>query len=629
MIKKTFQIFIVPFVLGLIALFLQFYVEQTLSIWILSKIFLILSLIAYLFAFPVILYSLKENLSIFDSYKKTKNIIFSLIFVVILTNIFIYGGTLFLIVPGIIFLAWFSFAVFVVIFEGKKGFSALWRSKEIAKGKFWKIYGRILLIGIGFGILGYLVERLLGKTEISYLFVTYLLNLLNYIVLWIVLFFLYNKEKEGVISEYIPSKLSKVFFTIPAILGTIIFLFFFIISLNVLFRDYDPYFDDSHMIMEEREVLEEGNLYSFLEEGGYDEFDITNLQIVIDDQSYYEFIVENPEKAQEIIEENTEVYNYFEKMASHTHFMSPLNVSFDDSQMSVFPGDIFTISRIVSFKVSYHFYEGRVEEGMDLFLKNIKVGKLFASDKHQHLINLLIGVGYQAIGYDIFDSIPEINISAEEAISYGEKLERLEIKEESLVRALQREYMMTAELLDGNIGIDELLDEDIFDINFLRSSFFFKPNQTKKEISKAYYLEIDSESGRIKKVENTWDDYIFLNPNYFDFYLYYVIKGNIIGEIIKSATLIAIDLDRIVENVRNINFKNRATRIILSLKAYENKKDELPEKLEDLVPEYIKSIPKDSFYEDKEIQYSKEKRIIYSQKKEEKSSNIEEYIFEF
>ncbi len=630
MIKKIIQIFATPLLLGLIVLFLQSHAGEVKTIWILSRIFLFLTAVAYLFAFPALLYYLREELSIIESYRKTKNIIFSLIFILILSSILAYGGFLFLIIPGFLFLVWFSFAPFVLIFEGKKGFSALWRSRKMVDGRFWIVFGRIFFIALCFGILRQVAEGIVGDTGSTYFLVSYFIVFLNQLVLWLSLFFLYEEERENVTSEYIPSKLSKAFLVIAAIPGTVIFLLIFLISFNHFFRNYDPPFDDSFIAIEEKDVSMDGNLFFFLKENKGDDLEVIDLRTVIGKQTNYDFIVENSQKAREIIDGNARAYDYFEKMTAHNHFMSPLvfwaHLDYDVLDNSI---NTLAISRAVSFKTSYYFYEDRVEEGMNLLLENIRMGSLFASDEHQDLAILLIGLMHHDIAYDISDSLSKIDISKEQAIFYGEKLEELEIEEGSLAKVFQREYMMIAETLNSDAEIKEIFGEDI-SANYVRDSFFFMPNKTKKEIAKIYYVEVSPESGRIEEAKNLQKEVLFFNPSFVNFFLHYVIKGNIVGEVMTSRLINAINAEKILEDIRRSNFQNRATRINLSLNAYKNENDKYPESLEDLVPHYLSEIPKDPFYEDRDIQYSKQEGIIYSGKMKEVSNwEKERYLVEF
>lgn len=58
-----------------------------------------------------------------------------------------FGFVLF-VIPGIIFLVWFSFSNFVFIEKQVGVKEAMLKSKELVKGKFWKILGRLFVFGV-------------------------------------------------------------------------------------------------------------------------------------------------------------------------------------------------------------------------------------------------------------------------------------------------------------------------------------------------------------------------------------------------------------------------------------------------------------------------------------------------
>jgi hypothetical protein len=67
------------------------------------------------------------------------------------------GGTILLIIPGIIFSIWFSFSGFVFIDQGLGIKASLSRSRQLFKGRFWSVYWRIIVFGIFFGLVTGLV----------------------------------------------------------------------------------------------------------------------------------------------------------------------------------------------------------------------------------------------------------------------------------------------------------------------------------------------------------------------------------------------------------------------------------------------------------------------------------------
>ena len=63
------------------------------------------------------------------------------------------AGTLFFIIPGIIFTNWFIFSPILVFSENLSGFNALKRSHYYTKGYWWKIFWRMFAIEISVGLL--------------------------------------------------------------------------------------------------------------------------------------------------------------------------------------------------------------------------------------------------------------------------------------------------------------------------------------------------------------------------------------------------------------------------------------------------------------------------------------------
>jgi hypothetical protein len=90
-------------------------------------------------------------------YRESYSKILSYFWISFLTGILILAGTILFIIPGLIFAVWFSFALYVLIFENIKGFKALKRSKELVKNYFWSVVWRwiapyvfyiVIIIGI-------------------------------------------------------------------------------------------------------------------------------------------------------------------------------------------------------------------------------------------------------------------------------------------------------------------------------------------------------------------------------------------------------------------------------------------------------------------------------------------------
>lgn len=64
----------------------------------------------------------------------------------LLVGLVVLAGIILLIIPAIIFGVWFMFSTYVLVVEGTGGTAAMRRSKFYARGKFWGLVGRMLVI---------------------------------------------------------------------------------------------------------------------------------------------------------------------------------------------------------------------------------------------------------------------------------------------------------------------------------------------------------------------------------------------------------------------------------------------------------------------------------------------------
>jgi hypothetical protein len=66
---------------------------------------------------------------------------------IVLVLIYFFGFIL-LIIPGLLFVVWFAFSRFMMIEKDLGVKQALAKSKELAKGIYWKILGRLIIFGV-------------------------------------------------------------------------------------------------------------------------------------------------------------------------------------------------------------------------------------------------------------------------------------------------------------------------------------------------------------------------------------------------------------------------------------------------------------------------------------------------
>lgn len=83
-----------------------------------------------------------------EAFKRSRSKIWVFFGTSLLTGLAVLGGTILLIVPGIIFALWFSQSPYVVVEENLANASALKRSKYYVKGRLGQVFGKLFYIGI-------------------------------------------------------------------------------------------------------------------------------------------------------------------------------------------------------------------------------------------------------------------------------------------------------------------------------------------------------------------------------------------------------------------------------------------------------------------------------------------------
>lgn len=89
-----------------------------------------------------------ENIGFREALKKAVARWGSMIWANIIAGLIIFGLTLLLIVPGIVWFVYYTFVECAVVLRGKGGKTALDYSKSLVKGNWWRVFGISLLFTI-------------------------------------------------------------------------------------------------------------------------------------------------------------------------------------------------------------------------------------------------------------------------------------------------------------------------------------------------------------------------------------------------------------------------------------------------------------------------------------------------
>jgi hypothetical protein len=195
-------------------------------------------------------------------------------------------------------------------------------------------------------------------------------------------------------------------------------------------------------------------------------------------------------------------------------------------------------------------------------------------------------------------------------------LARLGPRSTGLIRALKGEYHYSTSSVDsmqsGKLGIGELLHFGGCDGLGPRwrsdriPGYFFTPNQTRLLFADFYrnmitnaalpYAEMTHAGVEVSLGLKSNKGRLFMSPNS-------------VGKILCGLLVPA--YDKVLERKCKSECNIAGTRLLLALASYERANGRLPEKLDDLVPDYINAVPADP-YDGKPFRYVFSKGIVYS-----------------
>ncbi len=585
----------------------------------------LVSILSYIWTTPALLYAFKEDIGVIEAYKKAWGILLPFLWVYVLVSAIVAGGFLLLIIPGIVFAVWFFSANMVVLFEGKTGFDALIRSRELVRGKFWPVLIRklvfwllfLVLIGLLMSVCPILDRLCAGKCVVP---------LWRYFVhYWIIMpfslvydFLLYEDlkrvEPEG--PCVVPSNREWLKYAFPGVVGLVVLILGAgLLLLNVfLGRDIPPV-DDSDLRLVTVQVPKEEDAYYPLRQA------VENMYLPEDKEELFWDMAAgrewDPDFAEELVEKNKKTFEYFNAALKCKYFQGP---EFDwesvfESELrgnkSAAPSKVslmIDVGKLVMVKARYLAAQGRGKEAMKLAEHLIKISRVIMRGKWQLWDVYSLGWSYDLGGVRILrDLLPQVDLTSEEVKGYISLLEEAKIASEvyvNLIKALYRYVMEFGRFLlkEANFSHSSPgICRDNCNLRWLcvrgRLCYWYKPNKTRKMF--AEYAR------RMIAYVNNSCCYAVEPPEPKD-----VVSSQWPGENLLGRMHFEILSDLLLGVRSRSDHYVIATQILFALKAYAMEHGELPETLEALVPEYLPEVPKDPF-DGKPVRYSPEKKIIY------------------
>jgi len=110
--------------------------------------FPILCILAMWSQTSVLAVAVDDSLGIYEGLRAGRKYLWPMSWISLLYIGILTSGLFFAIIPGIIFLIWFSFALFIMIEEGKRGMDTLLASREYVRGHWWDTFFKFVVIWI-------------------------------------------------------------------------------------------------------------------------------------------------------------------------------------------------------------------------------------------------------------------------------------------------------------------------------------------------------------------------------------------------------------------------------------------------------------------------------------------------
>ena len=265
------------------------------------------------------------------------------------------------------------------------------------------------------------------------------------------------------------------------------------------------------------------------------------------------------------------------------------------------------MARLSSVRALYLSKTGKEQEALDECMRTITFARRIENSRGC-LIVYLVGRAVEEIGLGQFRSLlAQTTLPAEALAPYIRRLSAYPFNKEPLADTFKTEYTYIAMVLD-EIATGSYLwyaSRPPSTLERIKTPFVFKPNRTKRIIAKNIRLLLKQVHKPYAKMHHpTYPAYATRSSK-----LKLWLSGNAEGE--KLAYMTLSSFPRVLTLKCCANGSIRAIQILIALKCYKQKTGDLPDSLDELVPEYLTEIPLDDF-DGKPMKYSKKNKVVYA-----------------
>lgn len=257
--------------------------------------------------------------------------------------------------------------------------------------------------------------------------------------------------------------------------------------------------------------------------------------------------------------------------------------------------------------------QGRSEDAFERALLGMRVGRALAGASGAQLIHLMLADGQQSVSLVSLDGlVRRTTLSAETARALSSRLDSLRIGPEPWRNAWAAEYRWSKRVLLDSVvspgSVHELLDGPLDEgappaalARLLPEDYLWQPNRTLARHA-ALYRELRARATRpcAEPWRNEPREPRSVLPR---------LGRNLVGEIL---------LDLALPNIARFDTRRCGSwtrisllQVAIAARAHRDRHGSLPERLQDLAPEYLDAVPLDPF-DGRPLRYSKERRLAWS-----------------
>ncbi len=363
-----------------------------------------------------------------------------------------------------------------------------------------------------------------------------------------------------------------------------------------LSRDIPPP-DTSDLVVERPDVADEANAFTYFEAAGEVLFYPEDSTLI---QRYLAGEPVDEQTVHRIIERNEETFQWIDKGLACEVCLAP-RTSLEDDQPYLY--DWRHMAEVLAVRAREERLDGRHEQATDTCILLLRFTALIQGNPVS-LVDCMVSLAALHMGTD-----QAIGLARDEEITkpqlqrLNQALVRVPLLDQVLIRAMQAEYRVSASFIDDLVA-GKVRTKEFWGKRF-RPGYRFQPNKTKAMLADICRDIIRNASLPCGDIDLSVAEGIARVPPE----EYLLPSANTVG-----MTQCALTFPAWREYLKakcSAECALAASRLVCACNLYARDHDTLPERLDELVPDYIDAVPRDP-YDGEPFRYDRANRTVYS-----------------